>query len=302
MMLKRNDGAGVYTLGRQPGTVVRGNHIHDGGGSHLSGGVYLDEGSADIEVSGNLIYRIRRPLMFNNRKQNRRASCKVVDNVLAAPPATAPGVKGRALKGGTGIDVPHEPRLDPPQFTFTAWVRLDLHPTGKDARRWVVCKAAHEWTDHHLALFVDGRNVSAYLNIGGGKGNNHEAAGSGDPLPLDRWTPVAMTYDGDTLRVYCDAKEVGARQVGKSRAPGTAPLTFGARSDRFATFDCGDIDEVRLFNRALTAAEIGRADDLAEGLVEHWDFEQLSGQDASAEIAAAAGLEPAYRHLLETGP
>ena len=59
MMQKLNDGAGVYTLGRQPGTVIRGNHIHDGGTSDLSGGVYLDEGSADIEVTGNLIYGCR---------------------------------------------------------------------------------------------------------------------------------------------------------------------------------------------------------------------------------------------------
>ncbi|NLX99711.1 MAG: right-handed parallel beta-helix repeat-containing protein [Rhodopirellula sp.] len=85
MMLRLNDGAGVYTLGRQPGTVIRGNHIHDGGKSELSGGVYLDEGSADIEIFGNAIYRVSRPLMFNNRNQNRRASCPVGENSIDAP-------------------------------------------------------------------------------------------------------------------------------------------------------------------------------------------------------------------------
>jgi hypothetical protein len=86
MMQRLNDGAGVYTLGRQPGTVIRNNHIHDGGKSHLSGGVYLDEGSADITVINNLLYGMPRPLMFNNHNQNRRASCKVENN-LTAPPA-----------------------------------------------------------------------------------------------------------------------------------------------------------------------------------------------------------------------
>ena len=85
MMLRLNDGAAVYTLGRQPGTVIRGNHIHDGGKSGLSGGVYLDEGSADIEISGNAIYRVRSPLMFNNHSQNRRASCLVRENSINAP-------------------------------------------------------------------------------------------------------------------------------------------------------------------------------------------------------------------------
>ena len=299
MMQQLNDGGGVYTLSRQPGTVIRANHIHDGGKSRVSAGVYLDEGSADIEVSGNLIYRVPLPLKFNNHKQNRRASCKVENNLHAPPAEMTPGVKGCALKGGTGVDEPHAPQLDPPRFTFTAWIRLDRYPLGKDARRWIVCKAANEWTDHHTSLFVDGRNVGGYLNIGGGQANCHEATGMGDPLPLDRWTPVAMTYDGEALRVFCDGKEVGSQRIGKARTPGSAPLTIGARSDRFSTFDCGDIDEVRLFDRALSGEELGRADELTDGLVRHWDFEQLPEQDAGAEIAAAAGLEPAYRNLLK---
>jgi len=85
MMQKLNDGAGVYTLGRQPGTVIRNNHIHDGGKSNLSGGVYLDEGSADITVVNNLLYGMPRPLMFNNRNQNRIESCKVENNQTSPP-------------------------------------------------------------------------------------------------------------------------------------------------------------------------------------------------------------------------
>ena len=197
------------------------------------------------------------------------------------------GVRGRALKGGSALDVPHEPRLDPPRFTVTAWVRLDKHPTGADARRWIVCKAAHEHTAGNLSLFVDGKNVSGYLNIGGGPANCFEAKGGGDPLPLGKWTPVALTYDGDTLRVYSDGKEVGAQQIGKPRTPGNAPLTIGARSDRFSTFDCGDIDEVRLFGRALAPAELQRLPE--DGLVQGWDFEQQPGEDVAARIAAEAG-------------
>lgn len=85
MMKQMNDGAGVYTLGRQPGTVIRANHIHDGGRSRVSGGVYLDEGSADIEVSGNVMYNMPRPLVFNNHKQNRRATCSIKNNYHTPP-------------------------------------------------------------------------------------------------------------------------------------------------------------------------------------------------------------------------
>jgi hypothetical protein len=297
MMQRLNDGAGVYTLGRQPGTVIRANHIHDGGKSQLSGGVYLDEGSADIEVTGNLIYHMPRPLMFNNHKQNRRASCTVEGNLHTPPAGPAPGVKGKALRGGSGIDTPVD--ADPPQFTVTAWVRLERYPEGPDARRWIVCRTAHEHTDRNISLFVDTNSICAYLNIGGGPANCFEAKGAGEALPLNAWTQVALTYDGDALRVYRDAKEVGATRIGRPRVPGTAPLTIGARSDRFSAFDVGDIDEVRLFDRALTPAELVKADETAEGLVKHWDFEHSAEQDAAAKIAAAAGLQSPYRRVPE---
>lgn len=79
VMQKRDDGAAVYTLGNQPGTLIRGNHIHDNGPGG-PGGVYLDEGSGFIEVTGNRVYNVKRPMNFNNHAQDRRATCFVHDN------------------------------------------------------------------------------------------------------------------------------------------------------------------------------------------------------------------------------
>ena len=62
IMQDQADGGGIYTLGLQPGTVLRGNLIHDVGRSDASvsrapnNGIFCDEGSTGFLVEQNIIY------------------------------------------------------------------------------------------------------------------------------------------------------------------------------------------------------------------------------------------------------
>lgn len=85
-----SDGGGIYTLGRQPGTKLLENVIHDvplNAGRAESNGMFLDEGSDQIEIAGNWIYRVdRSPLRFH-----RAAQMTVRDNTLViAEPGVPP--------------------------------------------------------------------------------------------------------------------------------------------------------------------------------------------------------------------
>jgi hypothetical protein len=98
VMQELQDGGGIYTLGNQPGTAIRANHIHDNRGA--PGGIYLDEGSGFIEVAGNAVYGVGRALNFNNRAQNRIATCKDRDNVFDQSPQASPQAAKTAAEAG----------------------------------------------------------------------------------------------------------------------------------------------------------------------------------------------------------
>jgi len=79
-----SDGGGIYTLGWQPGAVLRGNLIHSvplNVGRAQSNGMFIDEGSKELVIEGNAIYDIdRSPLRFHQAEEN-----IVRENLLVIP-------------------------------------------------------------------------------------------------------------------------------------------------------------------------------------------------------------------------
>jgi len=88
-MMLLADGGGIYTLGFQPGNVIRGNHIHDVHRSKFAGsapnnGMFFDQGSKEFLVEGNVIYNTSgKPIRHN---QNSPDWHTWVDNVFDVTP------------------------------------------------------------------------------------------------------------------------------------------------------------------------------------------------------------------------
>src|SRR5207245_7665367 len=72
---------------------------------------------------------------------------------------------------------------------------------------------------------------------------------------LNSWTHVAATYDGATLRIYANGVLQASKAVSGAITTSTGALRIGGDSV-WGEWFAGLIDDVRVYNRALTATEL----------------------------------------------
>ncbi|MGH7926233.1 MAG: LamG-like jellyroll fold domain-containing protein, partial [Candidatus Binatia bacterium] len=133
--------------------------------------------------------------------------------------------------------------------TIEAWVKLDA------LGRWhsVIAKGnANSSAAHNYALEVtDSDRARCIL----GSGGSFRELDSTVSIVAGQFRHLACTWDGTTLSLYIDGTLNASVAQGLTPAGNTSPLfigQFGGNSDRLD----GTIDEVRIYNRALSQAEI----------------------------------------------
>ena len=75
------------------------------------------------------------------------------------------------------------------------------------------------------------------------------------PLGQRQWHHVAFVRDGKRATVYLDGKVDATGELTSTLPPGETSVFAGGRADRIANFE-GKLDEIALFDRALSAEEI----------------------------------------------
>jgi fibronectin type 3 domain-containing protein len=170
---------------------------------------------------------------------------------LSGPAWTAAGKYGGALSFdgvNDSVVVADAASLDlTTGMTLEAWVK----PSALAIWRTVVFK---EQTGNLVYGLYANRNTSvpnAQVHIGTAARNVNGTSG----IPLDAWSHLATTYDGATLRLFVNGAQVGQLAFSGSISTSNGVLRIGGNSIWNEWFQ-GVIDEVRIYNRALSQAEI----------------------------------------------
>ncbi len=180
-----------------------------------------------------------------------------------APPAEsvtaalrAPSRRAAAVHGsGLILARSHRLRVSMPELpgklsalSFSAWVR----PTRFDRYNEIF---RQECDERLLFSFQeDGKVLSLGLNVNG----YTECDARLEPRRVldGAWHYCAATFDGRTMRVYFDGRQIGQKQrTGTIRYNASAPAFIGSQAGRNEFFQ-GGMDEVAVFTNALSAEAI----------------------------------------------
>jgi hypothetical protein len=132
-------------------------------------------------------------------------------------------------------------------MTLEAWV----YPTAISATwRDVVYKG----NDNYYLEASTTLNSGVPAGAGTFGGSDIQALGAAT-LPLNTWSHLATTYDGSNLRFFLNGTQVSVRAQTGTIATSTIPVTIGG-DNIYGQYFQGVIDEVRVYNSALTPAQI----------------------------------------------
>ncbi len=168
---------------------------------------------------------------------------------------------GVSVQGAGHVDGFDHASFQVPQGTVMAWYNAASDSTESQI---VGVPAGDSWSNPWLGLNIwrspGGGNLGAQANHNGTPIQYIDAPGT----PEGEWHHIAASYDGQFAKLYVNGQLKGAADGGSAGGSisytGTPSLSIGVSAgDGSGNHFVGIIDEVKLFNTALSAAEIQAA-------------------------------------------
>jgi len=176
------------------------------------------------------------------------------------------------------IAVPYNSLMNAAHHSFCALVRPTAFYSGTCQGNYFISRGAENTTAFYgLEIFDNAWDNDCYVYspdhevFNGGTGVATSMGPVSDLLytpytSLNTWYCVVLTYDGDTTKIYVDGVLKSRIPLTTTYAASTDSLSFGKSQDGppYDYYFTGDIDEIRVYNRALSAAEVTMFCDSAE--------------------------------------
>lgn len=176
---------------------------------------------------------------------------------MIGDPKHVKGRYGKALQfNGVSefVEIPHHESLTVDQdVTVMAWIHTERH-TGPDDAQWqgILAKGNNP---RSYSLWTEANSKCLHFSVGPPQGGGSVCQ---DEIKLNEWVHVAAQINDGTHRYWINGQMV--REIpNKPNPPGiedTSTVVIGTAGGGGIRYFLGMIDEVRIWNRALTDEEI----------------------------------------------
>jgi len=167
-----------------------------------------------------------------------------------------------AFNGTTSyINVPNSASLNPSYISLCAWVNAQDAPSHNPdiIRKSTYADGSNE--QYLLRMNTTSGYPQAGVKVGTScayGATNWNFCSPSSAVPLSSWHFLVATYDGTNIDVYIDGVLAGSTP---SSTPGPimtcgSDLRIGLAWSSYPDYFQGSIDEVRIYNRALSACEV----------------------------------------------
>ncbi|NCR22925.1 MAG: hypothetical protein GPJ27_13780 [Microcystis aeruginosa L111-01] len=175
------------------------------------------------------------------------------------------------------VSIPHSSNLSLTNFTIETWV----NPSQiKGDWQPLINKEDSSVGSRNYGLFIapnEMRVLFSFLGIYGDWRYDYSISS----LKLNQWNHIAMTYDGSQFNFYFNGVLEKSYNFVTVPIQNTEPVKIGKEVNAWNPF-AGKMDEVRIWNKARTQAEI-QADmnhqltGTESGLIGYWQFSEGTG-------------------------
>ena len=160
--------------------------------------------------------------------------------------------------GGDFVTIPDSGDLETQQVTVSAWFRGSDTPGNY---KYLVAKGSNDCATASYGLYTGASGGLAFYVANGEAYGFTVSDNAGRGVWDGKWHNASGTFDGQTVRLFIDGKEVGTGQprtepIGYGTPAGNA--TIGAYGGTCDLALIGDLDEVSIWRKALPVADIWR--------------------------------------------
>ncbi|GEM_PF-6432642 len=267
---------------------ITNNNCNDGIDNDCDGKIDSSEAECLLSIPGDYV-------SYWKFEDNVKDENGINNGTLIGNPVYVTGIFGKGIKfdgEDDYISIPRNSGLEPQNISVGAWIKAGKLKDDSD----IVTRL--EQTNY--ASYVLTGNSSRYFSFSIEVGNYVVVKSPVVFIADGNWHYLVGTYDHKNVRFYFDGKEVGSGTSNNSDMyyRPVSDLSFGRGLTYDGNYFNGSIDEVIIYNRALSSQEIqqiynAQKPPIPLDYVSYWKFENNANDETGRNNGVTVG-NPVY--------